>query len=359
MKIVVLIVAAGNGARLGSAIPKQYLKISGKSILEHSIEKFKDFETYAVISEKHQHLYNLKTPVIFGGETRADSVRLALNAIKADKVIIHDAARPFISPEIITNFINELKTSKAVIVVSKVADTIKNNKTNKTIPREDLVAAETPQGFDYDIFVKLHEKYQDRAFTDDAELFELENIPVKYLINDLPNFKITTMQDLDRANLMLSKIKIGYGCDTHRFKDGDHIMIGGVKIPHNKGVDAHSDGDVVLHALVDALLGAMGMGDIGEHFPPSDAKWKDADSKIFVNETMKMLHSIGGVINNIDVTIITESPKISGYREAIKESIQELTGMVDVNIKAKTAEKMGAIGRKEGIAANVAVVIRA
>jgi len=374
-KIIAIIVAGGKGERLNAQIPKQYLEIKGKTLLRRTIDNF--FASgidniQIVIGENDQKLYqnatkglNLLPPVI-GGVTRQESVLNGLKAIKPqnpDYVLIHDAARIFADEKIINNVINELENgAKGIIPAVKISDTIKqstNKLIDKTIDRSNLYSAQTPQGFDYQTIFELHKKHKNEEFTDDAALFEAENIAVKISEGNSNNFKITTNDDLKRAENMLNsgQTRIGMGYDVHAFETGDFITLCGIKIPFNRSLKGHSDADVALHALVDAMLGAIASGDIGSHFPPSDKKWKGANSELFVKHAADLIHKKGGKIINADITIICEKPKLGKYRDEMRKNIARIlqTDISNISVKATTTEKLGFTGREEGIAANAVI----
>ncbi|HCR85189.1 MAG TPA: bifunctional 2-C-methyl-D-erythritol 4-phosphate cytidylyltransferase/2-C-methyl-D-erythritol 2,4-cyclodiphosphate synthase [Alphaproteobacteria bacterium] len=375
-KVAVMIVAAGKGARLGSDLPKQYLKIEGKTILEHSIEAFskiKNISTiHIVISKEYEKIFNssIQHPVSysFGGDTRQESVCLGLEELKKhkpNKVLIHDAARMFTSEELISEIIKKLENHKAVIPAQKIADTVKKIKGENivdTIDRENLISVQTPQGFDYQTIMKLHRKYKGKNFTDDSSLFEKENMKVKYLLGTEDNFKITTEKDLMKAKEKIEKSKqnrIGIGFDVHQFEEGDGVILCGIKIPYSKKLKGHSDADVAWHALTDAMLGALAKGDIGDLFPDNDMKWKGADSKIFLKKADELMKKMGGRIINIDITIIAERPKLGDYKKIMAENTAKILDISEtqVNVKATTTEKLGFVGRGEGISSQAVVSI--
>ena len=373
-KIVALIVAGGTGSRLGGEVPKQYLPLQGKMILRHTVEAFLQHvdiaEVRVVIHPEHQALYQqavdgleLPDPVI-GGNTRQASVYAGLKAIKADKVLIHDAARPFVSKALIDRVIETLQTHDAVIPGVAVTDTVKKLRGTtvaETLDRRLLVTVQTPQGFDYQTILDLHQRAEGMEFTDDAGLCEDFGIEVQVCVGEAANRKITTQEDYMQANRQnTGDLQVGTGYDVHAFEEGkDHVMLCGIKVPHDRGLKGHSDADVGLHALVDALLGAMAEGDIGDHFPPSDSKWKDADSSQFVTHALGLLKEKQGSIVNVDITLICEAPKIKPHRQAMREKVAALleSEMDQVSIKATTTEGLGFTGRQEGMAAQVVVMV--
>ncbi len=372
MNIYALIVAAGHGSRLESYIPKQYLSLSGRTILEYSLQTFIDHQeiksVQLVVSPKHRHLYDpllegyeCLSP-IEGGQTRSESVKAGLKALKkqgADYVLIHDAARPFVSSSMIDSVIRSLKTEQAVIPALMCTDTIKQGDeyVEKTLDRSQLKRIQTPQGFHLDTLLTAYERCG--SVTDEAQVMEQNDIPVKMIEGDENLFKITTTDDYKRAKNMSQKIRVGQGFDVHQLIAGDGVVLGGILIPCDFKLKGHSDADVALHALVDAILGAIGRGDIGQHFSPQDARWKDADSSLFVKEAVKWMEEGGYALQNVDLTIICEAPKIGPHRDKMQDKIATLLKIdkSDVNIKATTTEQLGFTGRGEGIAAQAIVCV--
>lgn len=369
--IDVLIVAAGSGVRLGGDMPKQFIPLAGRSMLQRVMETYgahPAVRNVRVVIGAAQEKFcpEISNPVT-GGTRRQDSVRLGLEAMAADApdyVLIADAARPFTNRDVIDRAVAALD-DHAVLTTIPLADTARQQleKRNVTLDRKTIFLAQTPQGFPFARILELHQQYKDKDFTDDVALFEEAGLSVEIIQGDTRNLKITTAEDFDMAEALLNanaETRIGHGYDVHRFKIGDHVWLGGVKISHSQGVDAHSDGDVILHALTDALLGAIGKGDIGQHFPPSDPKWKDAASDQFVLHAMKLLQEAGGEVVNADITLLAEAPRLGPHRDAICKRIAELLA-VDVNrvnVKATTTEKLGFIGRSEGLAAEAAVMVK-
>lgn len=388
-KTVALITTSGRGTRLASdGIPKQYLPLAGVPLLRHSILAFlnhpKVDDIICVIHPDDVSLYeeavvglDLLNPV-FGGETRQISVRKGLEALREynpSKVLIHDGVRPFVSKQIISGILDKLETHPAVIPAVAVEDTIKKYSDGKiewTLERQDLWRAQTPQGFIYEDILNAHTAFKELSFTDDAALNEYAGIPVAIIPGSQNNFKITTKEDYERAKNMatflMEKVKTemrcGMGYDVHAFRDkkkgeDNSIKICGIEISHDKKIAAHSDGDVAIHALMDAMLGAISEGDIGEHFPPTDNKWKECDSREMLKIVNHLLRKKGGEIINADITIICEKPKILKHKTAMKESLAKVLGIKTsrINIKATTTEKLGFLGRGEGIAAEAIVSI--
>ncbi len=389
-KIVALITACGRGNRFnrGEGIPKQYMPLAGFPLLRHSILAFlhhpKITDVMCVIHPEDVALYeeavkglDLLNP-IFGGDTRQSSIRLGLEALRdynPNKVLIHDGVRPFVSKRIINGILEKLETHPAVIPAVQVEDTLKKYSDGKiewTLERENLWRAQTPQGFLYEDILNSHVAFKDLNFTDDAALNEYAGIPVAIVPGSQNNFKITTEEDYDRAQRFAAvfidkakeEIRIGNGFDVHAFrekqKDEDNfIKIGGISIEFDKKIDAHSDGDVAIHAAMDAILGAIGAGDIGEHFPPSDLKWKNADSRQMLKIVQELLNQKSAKLLNLDLTIICEKPKILKFKTQIKEGLAKilLVESSRINVKATTTEKLGFLGREEGIAAQASAAV--
>ena len=382
-KITAIITACGRGERMGNneGIPKQYLKINHISILRYTILNFlynpQIDDILCIIHPDDNELYNKAIEGIdilnptYGGNTRQESILLGLQALsfenKPDIVLIHDAVRPFVSKKLIDGVIDKLKTHPAVIPAVAVEDTIKkvSEDTIKwTLERQDLWRAQTPQGFIFDDIYNLHQDFKDLNFTDDAAINEYAGIPVAIVPGSQNNFKITTIEDYERAQILAKSLsqklpdyefRSGTGFDVHKFNKSDKkdnkIRLGGVDIDFEKEIIAHSDGDVVIHAIIDALLGALSMGDIGDHFPDNDIKWQNANS-------LNMLREVNGIINkkytkivNIDATIICQLPKISPHKEKMKETLSKALEIDKnrINIKATTTEGLGFLGRNEGI----------
>jgi 2-C-methyl-D-erythritol 4-phosphate cytidylyltransferase / 2-C-methyl-D-erythritol 2,4-cyclodiphosphate synthase len=314
------------------------------------------------------------SPPTNGGATRQASVHAGLEALadqKPDIVLIHDAARPFVSQAVISRAIDAASRTGAAIPAISVADTVKlvdaAGNIQATPERARLRIAQTPQSFRYDAILDAHRRAAREGvhdFTDDAALAEWAGLTVATFEGDVANMKLTTPEDFVREEARLASalgdIRTGTGYDVHAFGDGDHVMICGVRVPHTKGFLAHSDGDVGLHALVDAILGALADGDIGSHFPPSDAKWRGAASHQFLKYAVDRVTARGGRIANLEVTLICERPKIGPHRDAMRARIAEISG-VDISrvaVKATTSERLGFTGREEGIAATASATIR-
>ncbi len=377
MTSIALIVAAGSGTRTGLEFPKQYLKIGKQTVLEMTARKFLDHpgidKVLVVIGGDDRALYDeaigsldLLDPV-YGGSSRQESVFNGLQALEKyapKNVLIHDAARPFVDEATITRCLDCLKTSVAALPALPVNDTVKtisDNKVTGTLDRSKLVTAQTPQCFQYDLILSAHKNFKDTPVTDDIALAELAGHEITWIAGSSMNTKITTEEDVARLqNVHLNDIRTGFGYDVHAFDNNSDLWLGGVKVPYEMGLKGHSDADVALHALTDALLGAIGAGDIGLHFPPSDPKWKGAASDQFLAHAASLIEKRGGKIANIDLTIICEAPKISPHRNDMINRIAEILQIDNdrVSVKGTTTEKLGFTGRKEGIAAQAVATVR-
>jgi len=392
MSVAALIVAAGRGSRAGEGIPKQYRSLGGKHVLTLTLEAFLRHpgigKTLAVIHPDDQDLYGESIaalpaeltgrllPVAHGGETRQDSVRNGLEALlelAPARVLIHDAARPFASQTLIERALGAAETWEAAVPGIAVTDTIKvigsQNEVVSTPDRASLRAVQTPQAFHFASLLESHRKAAAanlRNFTDDGALVEWAGLTVHVFQGDPLNTKLTHASDFPEAERRLRGLsmtyvtRLGTGFDVHAFGDGDHVWLGGIKVPHDRGVVAHSDGDVILHALTDALLGALADGDIGTHFPPSDPQWQGASSDRFLAHAAALVRDRGGLIDHLDATLLCERPRLGPYREAMRQRIAEICGLRldQVSLKATTTEKLGFTGRSEGIAAQAAATIR-
>jgi 2-C-methyl-D-erythritol 4-phosphate cytidylyltransferase/2-C-methyl-D-erythritol 2,4-cyclodiphosphate synthase len=395
-KTVALITACGRGRRFSESsqdyagIPKQYLPLGGVSMLRHCVLAFLNHPAIdavmCVIHPEDMSFYeeavaglDLLNPV-FGGDTRQSSIRLGLEALRdynPNKVLIHDGVRPFVSRRLIDGILEKLETHPAVIPAVAVEDTIKkcdDGKIEWTLERDNLWRAQTPQGFLYEDILNSHVAFKDLNFTDDASLNEYAGIPVAIVPGSQNNFKITTEEDYERAQRMASMLirnvkeehRVGMGFDVHAFcakqkDDSDFIRLCGIDVEFDKKIEAHSDGDVAIHALMDALLGAIGEGDIGDHFPPSEAKWKNADSGEMLKIVAHLLKKKGATILNIDLTLICEKPRISQHKQKMKENLAKILNIsaARVNVKATTTEKLGFLGRAEGISAQAVASLSA
>jgi 2-C-methyl-D-erythritol 4-phosphate cytidylyltransferase / 2-C-methyl-D-erythritol 2,4-cyclodiphosphate synthase len=379
-----ILVAAGRGLRAGGGGPKQYRMIGGQTVIYRAMEAFcrhpdvaavqpvlhpDDISMFKAACDGLRH-----EPPVPGGATRQASVHAGLEALasqKPDIVLIHDAARPFVSSGVISRAIEAASRNGAAIPTIAVNDTIKlvdgSGHIEATPERARLRIAQTPQTFKYDVILDAHRRAADDGrsdFTDDAALAEWAGLTVATFEGDGNNMKLTTPEDFVREEARLAAqlgdIRTGTGYDAHAFGEGDHVMICGVRVPHTRGFLAHSDGDVGLHALVDAILGALADGDIGSHFPPSDVKWKGASSDQFLKYAVERVTARGGRIANLEVTMICERPKIGPLRDTMRARIADITG-VDISrvaVKATTSERLGFTGREEGIAATASATIR-
>jgi len=381
MTTAALIVAAGRGTRAGFALPKQYQALGGSPILRRTVTQFAhhpgvDFVQVVIHPDDSEKFgestagMGLPEPV-FGGDTRQKSVFNGLEAIGRqpgiDSVLIHDAARPFVSSGLISRVLDGLKGAPGVIPVLPISDTVKRidgPRIGETVDRSNLVRAQTPQGFRLSEILAAHRAVDGENLTDDAAVAEHAGLNVLTVPGDENNFKITTADDLGRAESILanarSDIRAGNGFDVHRFTDGDHVMLCGIKVPHNQGLEGHSDADVGLHAITDAILGALGAGDIGMHFPPGDPRWANADSAAFLKHAGQMVLDRDGIIGHLDVTLICERPKVGPHREAMVARIAEILSLAPdrVSVKATTTEGLGFTGRREGIAGMATATIR-
>ncbi|MET4328415.1 2-C-methyl-D-erythritol 4-phosphate cytidylyltransferase/2-C-methyl-D-erythritol 2,4-cyclodiphosphate synthase [Bradyrhizobium sp. i1.15.2] len=383
-RTAVVLVAAGRGLRAGAGGPKQYREIGGVPVIYRAMEAFSRhadvFAVQPVVNPDDSAMFTAavaglshEAPVN-GGATRQASVLAGLEALarhKPDIVLIHDAARPFVSEGVITRAIDAASRTGAAIPVVPVTDTIKvtgeNGNVEDTPDRARLRIAQTPQSFRFDVILEAHRRAAKDGrsdFTDDAAIAEWAGLTVATFEGDVANMKLTTPEDFVREEArlasLLGDIRTGTGYDVHAFGEGDHLMICGVRVPHTRGFLAHSDGDVGLHALVDAILGALADGDIGSHFPPSDAKWKGASSDQFLQYAIERVTQRGGRIANLEVTMICERPKIGPLRDTMRARIAEISG-VDISrvaVKATTSERLGFTGREEGIAATASATIR-
>ncbi|MEE9318632.1 MAG: bifunctional 2-C-methyl-D-erythritol 4-phosphate cytidylyltransferase/2-C-methyl-D-erythritol 2,4-cyclodiphosphate synthase, partial [Rhodospirillales bacterium] len=366
-----LVVGAGEGRRFGSEVPKQYLPLAGESVMRRSLVAFLGHPgvttVQAVIHQNHQDLYeraaqglDLPAPVI-GGKLRQQSVARGLESLAGqapDRVLIHDAARPLIPEGVISRVLAALETSPGAVPALPVADTLKradNGTIIATLDRHGLWRAQTPQGFRFEDILAAHRQAGDDELTDDAAVAERAGLAVAIVEGSENNIKVTTPDDLVRAEQLLGggEVRTGMGIDAHKFGPGDHVMLCGVAIPYESGLEGHSDADVGLHAATDAVLGAISAGDIGSHFPPTDPQWKGAASEVFLRHAGEMVAARGGRVSNLDVTIICEGPKIGPHRETMVRRIAEILGIGEdrVSVKGTTTDRLGFAGRGEGIAA--------
>jgi 2-C-methyl-D-erythritol 4-phosphate cytidylyltransferase/2-C-methyl-D-erythritol 2,4-cyclodiphosphate synthase len=368
--LVALVVAAGSGSRAGGEAPKQYRPIAGKPILSHAIDHLRHAgidQIQVVIGEGQEPAYRaaigsrpLPDPVA-GGATRRQSVLNGLEALAAlgpDRVLIHDAARPFLPPSVVDRLEAALDNRPGAVPALPVVDTLarRGGGLGDIVARDDLVRVQTPQAFRFGEILTAHRAWPGEEATDDAQVARAAGLEVAIVEGDPALEKLTFDEDFRRAEAWLAPrltVRTGLGFDVHAFAAGDHVWLGGVAIPHDKGLAGHSDADVALHALTDALLGAIGAGDIGDHFPPSDPKWRGASSSLFLEHARALVEQAGGRIVHCDVTIICEAPRIGPHREAMRERIAGLLRLAPsrVSVKATTTERLGFTGRKEGVAA--------
>jgi len=375
-----LVLAAGRGARYGGALPKQYLRLGGRSVLRHAAAAFAhhpriDGVLVAIRPEDRDRFDEAIAglavlPPVPGGAERQDSVRLGLEALipyRPDNVLIHDGARPFPDAALIDRVIDALDTAPAAIPALPVGDTIKRARRHRiveTVDRTELWRAQTPQGFAFEMILEAHRAAAGRALTDDAAVAEAAGIAPVIVAGSEANLKVTTPQDLAAAERLiagqLGDIRVGQGFDVHPFGPGDRLFICGVEIAHSAGLVGHSDADVGLHALTDAVLGAIGAGDIGMHFPPGDPRWRHAASDRFLRHAADLVRDKGGIVAAVDVTIICERPKIAPHRGHMVERVAAILDIAAerVSVKATTTEKLGFTGRGEGIAAQAVATVR-
>jgi 2-C-methyl-D-erythritol 4-phosphate cytidylyltransferase/2-C-methyl-D-erythritol 2,4-cyclodiphosphate synthase len=378
--VAALIVAAGRGVRFGGALPKQYLPLGGVSLLRHAVAAFSTHSRIADVvaairpedrAEFDRAAAGLRTlPPVAGGETRQDSVRLGLEALsvhRPDYVLIHDGARPFPDPALIDRVIDGLARAPAAIPCLPLGDTVKRAEGGRiaaTVDRSNLWRAQTPQGFHFAAILEAHRAAIGKALTDDAAVAEAVGWAPIIVAGSEDNIKVTTPEDLAAAERLLAArqadIRIGQGFDVHPFGPGDHVTICGVRIPHEAGLVGHSDADVGLHALTDAILGAIAAGDIGMHFPPSDPQWRGAASDLFLRHAADLVRARSGQVASVDVTIVCERPRIGPHRAAMIERVAAILDIAAarVSIKATTTERLGFTGRGEGIAAQAVATVR-
>ena len=382
--VAAVVVAAGRGVRAGGSLPKQYRELAGEPVIRSSLALFSWHgqigAVQAVIHPDDRPSYDaaakglrLLAPVP-GGATRQASVRAGLEALSGrppDIVLVHDAARPFCSAELVSRAIVACGETGAAIPALEVTDTIKRVDSGGhvagTVDRAHLRAVQTPQAFKFSTLLEAHHRAAKEGrddFTDDAALAEWAGIQVATFPGESGNVKLTTDEDFAKAEARriasLADLRLGNGFDVHAFGDGDHVWLGGIKIPHDRGLTGHSDADVALHALVDAILGALADGDIGKHFSPNDPRWRGAASDQFLKFAVERVSKRGGRIAHLDVTIVCEAPRIGPHRDAMRKRIAEIADMSieRVAVKATTSEQLGFTGRKEGIAAMATATVR-
>lgn len=367
LKTAAIIVAAGRGSRAGAKTPKQWCLVAGQRVADWTLAAFQKHPrvdhivvVYHPDDRVHVHTFS-GVELVEGGASRDVSVRNGLLALKDrsfDQVLIHDVARPCVAQSVITAVLDALRDNQGAAPAVAVSDALwmaEGDRVAKAVPRNGLYRAQTPQGFRYDAILAAHMSAPDGA-ADDVEVARHAGIDVAIVPGHENNLKITTPQDFDRAAGLLRAdmdIRLGNGYDVHRFCDGDHVILCGVKIPHERGLLGHSDADVGMHAVTDAIYGALADGDIGQHFPPSDPQWKGAASEIFLKHAVKLAGDRGFKIANIDCTLVCEFPKIGPHVKAMRTKMAEIMQLdVDrVSVKATTSERLGFTGRGEGISA--------
>ena len=378
--VFALIVAAGRGTRFGGTVPKQYLPLGTATVLRHAAASFTQHPRIAgvqvVIRDEDRAIFAAATaglpllPPVPGGAERQDSVRLGLEALvphDPSRVMIHDGARPSPGSPLIDRVLDALDQAPAAIPALPLGDTIKrieNGVIRETIDRSQLWRAQTPQGFHFGPILAAHRAATGRMLTDDAAVAEAAGIAPVVVAGSEDNLKVTTANDLAAAERLLAArlgdIRVGQGFDVHGFAPGDHVMICGVEIPHEQSLSGHSDADVGLHALTDAVLGAIGAGDIGMHFSPNDPRWRGAASHQFLRHAIDLVRVRGGSVAAVDVTVICERPKIGPHRARMIEQVAEILEISAdrVSVKATTTERLGFTGRGEGIAAQAIATVR-
>ncbi|RBW57746.1 bifunctional 2-C-methyl-D-erythritol 4-phosphate cytidylyltransferase/2-C-methyl-D-erythritol 2,4-cyclodiphosphate synthase [Ruegeria sp. A3M17] len=366
MTTAAIIVAAGRGLRAGGGIPKQWRPLAGRRVADWTIDRFRHQVDHIVLvlSEDDQTAWDefLGTDLLLtkGGSDRARSVRNGLDALDGlgvEHVLIHDVARPCVSSQTITDVLTALTKHEAAAPGLTVTDALWTGDeavVTGTQDRTGLFAAQTPQGFRYDAIVAAHAAHSGGA-ADDVEVARAAGMNVVIVPGDADNIKITRPEDFARAESVLGTdmdVRLGNGYDVHRFGDGDHVILCGVKIPHDRGLQGHSDADVGMHAVTDAIYGGLAQGDIGQHFPPSDPQWKGAASEIFLRHAVELSVQMGYSISNVDCTLVCEYPKIGPHAPVMREEMARIMGLrVDqVSVKATTSERLGFTGRSEGIA---------
>ena len=378
--VAVLVVAAGRGERAGGPLPKQYAPLLGKPILRWTLEAFArhpEVDTVQVVIGADQDKAYDETvmgmtvlPPVVGGATRQESVRRGLEALASaapDIVLIQDGARPLVSATLIDGVIAALKGgADAAVPLLAVADTLKrkDDGTWTTVPRDGLHRAQTPQGFRFAKILRAHRHYAAQDVTDDMALAELAGLQIAAVAGEDMNMKVTAPEDFAIAEshlrARLGESRTGMGYDVHRFTAGDHVWLCGVKVPHDHALEGHSDADAGLHALTDAILGAIGEGDIGQHFPPTDERWRGAPSWKFLDHAASLVRGKGGAVVHCDITIICERPKVGPHREAMRARVAEILKLdvSRVSVKATTTEGLGFEGRREGLAAQAVATVR-
>lgn len=380
MSIAALIVAGGSGSRAGDGPPKQYRVLAGRPMLRRAVEVFRRHSgiplVQVVIGAEHFEVYaaaakglDLMAPVS-GGNSRQESVRLGLEALASQRpehVLIHDAARPLVSASLIGRVVTALMDgAEAVVPLLPAIDSLKRQNANgswASVSREGVHRAQTPQGFRFEQIRSAHHRFASQATTDDIALAELAGLRITAVPGEEINMKITTAEDFALAERLIAgggETRTGLGFDAHRFVPGDHLWLCGVRIAHDRALEGHSDADAGLHALTDALLGALGAGDIGQHFPSSDPRWRGTPSSTFLVHAANLVREAGGAIVHCDITLICERPKVAPHVSAMRARIAEILALdvARVSVKATTTDGMGFTGRGEGLAAQAVATIR-
>jgi len=375
MTTTALIVAAGRGERLGGSVPKQLLLLGGKPVLRWAVESLSRHpavRSVRVVVGRGQEdgaaqaLNGIDVgDFVIGGAERADSVRAGLDALSGDAVLVHDAARPFCPPAVVDRLLARLEFFEGAAPVLPVGDTLSriSETLDEPVDRSGIGRVQTPQAFRLTALKAAYERWSGPSPTDETTVLRAAGMKVAAVQGDPVLEKITLPSDFERAEQWLAgrlAPRTGMGFDVHAFVGEGPIMLGGIEIAHERGLAGHSDADVVLHAITDALLGAAGLGDIGQHFPPSDPRWKGASSSLFLRHAVDLLQAQGGLVDHLDCTVIAEAPKIGPHRDAMRARIAEISGLRldQVSVKATTTEGLGFTGRREGIAAQAVASIR-
>ena len=372
-RIAALIVAAGQGVRVGGDVPKQYRFVAGKSVLAHAIDSLAAHDAIeqvqVVIGDGQRSLYDAATAdrtlpaPVTGGVLRRDSVIAGLEAIDADIVLVHDAARPFLPPTVIDRLLAALETHDGAIPALAVTDTLARggDLLGDTVPRDGLYRIQTPQAFRHAAILAAHRAWDSaREATDDAQVARAHGLRIAMVEGHGSLEKLSFAADFDAAERAMMISRTAQGFDVHAFGPGAAVRLGGVTIAHDHALQGHSDADVAIHALVDALLGTISAGDIGTHFPPTDPQWRGANSETFLLHARDLIAGAGGIIDHVDLTIICEAPKVGPHRDAIRGRIADMLGLRigQVSVKATTTERLGFTGRREGIAAQAVATVR-
>ena len=375
MTTTALVVAAGSGSRMGGGVPKQFRMLGGKPVLRWAVESLIRHPAMRAVrvvvgqgqqDQARQALHELDVgPLIEGGAERTDSVRSGLATVSGDAILVHDAARPFCPSAVVDRLLASLEFFEGAAPVLPVGDTLARigDTIGDPVDRRGLGRVQTPQAFRIGALKSAYESWRGPSPTDETMVMRAAGMTVAAVEGDPALEKLTVPADFQRAEQWLAgrlRPRTGMGFDVHAFAGQGPVIIGGIEVPHSRGLAGHSDADVVLHAITDALLGAAGLGDIGVHFPPSDPRWKDADSSLFLAHASRLLRENGALIDHIDCTIIGEAPKVAPHREAMRARIAEIAGLSvhQVSVKATTTEGLGFTGRREGIAAQAVATIR-